>query len=130
MRYRLRTLLILLAVMPPLLAVVWWAWPKVAETNKQSAIADFDKLIELITQTIRPDSWDDLGGPGSIDQFSTIRCFELTETETEDDPVGPDPCGRSYSFRPYSAVEDDVLLPITIVPITLPLADDPFAVPK
>ena len=25
MRYRLRTLLILLAVMPPLLAVAWWA---------------------------------------------------------------------------------------------------------
>jgi hypothetical protein len=27
MRYRLRTLLILLAVLPPLLALGWWYWP-------------------------------------------------------------------------------------------------------
>ena len=126
MRYRLRTLLILLGVMPPVLALVWWAWPKVAESNTQSVIVDFDKLIDQITQTIHPDSWDDVGGPGSIDEFST-RCFELTEAE--DDPVGPDPCGRSYSFRPYSEFEDDVFLPITGLPVIGP-ADDPFATPK
>jgi Protein of unknown function (DUF1598) len=32
--------------------------------------ADFDSLIELITSTIKPDSWDDVGGPGAIDQFA------------------------------------------------------------
>jgi len=31
--------------------------------------ADFDSLIELITTTTKPDSWDDVGGPGAIDQF-------------------------------------------------------------
>lgn len=31
--------------------------------------ADFDSLIELITATIKPDSWDDVGGPGAIDAF-------------------------------------------------------------
>lgn len=34
-------------------------------------IADFDSLIELITTTIDPDSWDDVGGPGSIAEFAT-----------------------------------------------------------
>lgn len=31
--------------------------------------ADFDSLIELITSTIAPSSWQDVGGPGSIEQF-------------------------------------------------------------
>jgi hypothetical protein len=31
MRYRLRTLLILLAIGPPMLAGVWWAWIAVAD---------------------------------------------------------------------------------------------------
>lgn len=33
--------------------------------------ADFDSLIELITTTIDPDSWDDVGGPGSVAEFRT-----------------------------------------------------------
>lgn len=31
--------------------------------------ADFDSLIELITSTIAPQSWDDVGGPGAIQGF-------------------------------------------------------------
>ena len=31
--------------------------------------ADFDTLINLITTTVAPDSWDDVGGPGSIAEF-------------------------------------------------------------
>lgn len=31
--------------------------------------ADFDSLIELITSTIAPDSWEEVGGPGAIDGF-------------------------------------------------------------
>ncbi len=34
-------------------------------------MADFDSLIELITTTLKPDSWDDVGGPGAIDQFAS-----------------------------------------------------------
>ena len=30
-----------------------------------SMMADFDSLIELITSTLKPDSWDDVGGPGA-----------------------------------------------------------------
>lgn len=32
-------------------------------------VADFDSLIDLITTTVSPDSWDEVGGPGSIDSF-------------------------------------------------------------
>jgi hypothetical protein len=30
---------------------------------------DFESLIELITTTVKPDSWDDAGGPGTISEF-------------------------------------------------------------
>jgi Protein of unknown function (DUF1598) len=33
------------------------------------AQADFDSLIELITSTVRPTTWDEVGGPGSIQEF-------------------------------------------------------------
>ncbi len=32
-------------------------------------VADFDPLIDLITSTIEPDSWQDVGGPGSVNGF-------------------------------------------------------------
>ncbi len=31
--------------------------------------ADFDTLIDLVTSTIAPQSWDTVGGPGAIDSF-------------------------------------------------------------
>jgi len=34
-----------------------------------AAMADFDSLIELITSTIAPDSWDAVGGPGAVEPF-------------------------------------------------------------
>ncbi|MBP86207.1 MAG: hypothetical protein CMJ64_05755 [Planctomycetaceae bacterium] len=36
-----------------------------------AALADFDSLMELITSTISPDSWDEVGGPGAIEPFPT-----------------------------------------------------------
>ena len=33
--------------------------------------ADFDSLIDLITTTVSPQSWDEVGGPGSIERFAT-----------------------------------------------------------
>src|SRR4051794_32848204 len=102
MRYRLRTLLIVLALGPPVLATVWWAWPKAVEPDTQHT---FDELIDLITATFQPDPWDDIGGPGSIDEFP-MRCFMLTET-FEENPCGPDPCGCNTLFRPYSEPDDD-----------------------
>lgn len=36
-----------------------------------ATMADFDTLIELITSTIAPQTWDTVGGPGAIDSFPT-----------------------------------------------------------
>ena len=34
-----------------------------------AAMADFDSLIEMITSTVSPDSWEEVGGPGAIESF-------------------------------------------------------------
>ncbi|MEK6236255.1 MAG: hypothetical protein N2C14_16235, partial [Planctomycetales bacterium] len=36
-----------------------------------AAQADFDQLIDLITSTVSPNSWDTVGGPGSVQPFAT-----------------------------------------------------------
>jgi hypothetical protein len=54
-RYKLRTLLILLAVGPPMLAGVWFAREKAVERYRQW---EFDQLVELIRTTIRPSTGD------------------------------------------------------------------------
>ncbi len=34
-------------------------------------MADFKSLIDLVTSTIAPTSWDEVGGPGSVAEFRT-----------------------------------------------------------
>ncbi len=36
-----------------------------------AALADFDTLIELITATVAPNSWEEAGGVGAIEEFPT-----------------------------------------------------------
>jgi general secretion pathway protein D len=43
--------------------------------------ADFDTLIELITSTIAPQSWDTVGGPGSIEGFPTNLSLVVSQTQ-------------------------------------------------
>jgi general secretion pathway protein D len=43
--------------------------------------ADFDPLIELITTTIAPQSWDEVGGPGSISGFDTNLSLVVSQTQ-------------------------------------------------
>ena len=45
------------------------------------AQADFDSLIELITTTIQPTTWDDVGGPGSIKEFETNLSLVVSQTQ-------------------------------------------------
>ena len=45
------------------------------------AQADFDSLIDLITTTIAPQSWDDVGGPGSIKAFPTNLSLVVSQTQ-------------------------------------------------
>jgi general secretion pathway protein D len=43
--------------------------------------ADFDSLIELITSTVKPTSWDTVGGPGSIAGFETNLSLVVSQTQ-------------------------------------------------
>jgi len=45
------------------------------------AQADFDSLIDLITSTVKPTSWDAVGGPGSIAPFETNLSLVISQTQ-------------------------------------------------
>ena len=45
------------------------------------AMADFDSLIELITTTVAPETWDDVGGAGSIAPFETNLSLVVSQTQ-------------------------------------------------
>jgi general secretion pathway protein D len=42
---------------------------------------DFDSLIELITATIAPTTWSDVGGAGAIKQFATNLSLVISQTQ-------------------------------------------------
>jgi hypothetical protein len=44
------------------------------------AAADCDSLIDLITSTIQPDSWDDVGGPASIEALDNAGAVVVSQT--------------------------------------------------
>ena len=44
-------------------------------------MADFDSLIQLITATIQPETWEDVGGPGSVAPFETNLSLVIRQTE-------------------------------------------------
>ena len=46
-----------------------------------AAMADFQSLIELITSTVQPTTWDEVGGPGSIKEFATNLSLVVSQTQ-------------------------------------------------
>ncbi len=42
---------------------------------------DYDTLIEAITTTIDPDSWDDVGGPGTVVEYPSAGALLISQTE-------------------------------------------------
>ncbi len=42
---------------------------------------DFDTLTDLITSTIHPTSWDEVGGPGTIQEFPTNLSLVISQTQ-------------------------------------------------
>lgn len=44
-------------------------------------VADFDSLIDLITNTIAVDSWDEVGGPGHIEPFRANLSLVISQTQ-------------------------------------------------
>ncbi len=43
--------------------------------------ADFDTLIDLITTTVKPQTWDEVGGPGSISHFPNNLSLVISQTQ-------------------------------------------------
>ena len=52
-----------------------------------AALADFDTLIELIQQTIAPDTWADAGGSGAIESFPTNLSLVVSQTQDVHDQL-------------------------------------------
>jgi hypothetical protein len=52
-----------------------------SSTSKAFVGADYDSLIEIITTTIKPDSWDDVGGPGAIDALGNAGSLVVSQTQ-------------------------------------------------
>ena len=73
MKYSLRSLMIATIVAPPLLAGVW--------SIGASAIARM-RLHNV-------DEWEDVGGPGSIAEFTTHIVCSMGADENEEDPDLP-----------------------------------------
>ncbi len=49
--------------------------------------ADFDSLIDLITSTVAPTTWDTVGGPGSIMPFETNLSLVISQTQEVHDEI-------------------------------------------
>lgn len=45
---------------------------------------DFDQIIEMITSTVKPTSWDAVGGPGSIAAFEAAGITALVVSQTQE----------------------------------------------
>lgn len=52
-----------------------------------SSDIEFDNLIELITTTISPGTWEDVGGSGSIEGFSTNLSLVISQTQSVQDQI-------------------------------------------
>lgn len=48
---------------------------------------DYDSVIETITTTIEPQSWDDVGGPGSIAPIEPIASLVVSQTQDVHDKI-------------------------------------------
>jgi general secretion pathway protein D len=42
---------------------------------------DFDTLVDLITTTIKPQTWDEVGGPGSVSRFPNNLSLVISQTQ-------------------------------------------------
>ena len=64
MRYRLRTLLIVLAILPPLLAWGWLAWQEHAiESKRQAERAKMKRILEEYSNQVAGGGWQLLYAP-------------------------------------------------------------------
>ncbi|MBC8876935.1 MAG: hypothetical protein H8E44_46495 [Planctomycetes bacterium] len=55
---------------------------------RQDVAPDFDTIIELVTSTIAPHSWEDVGGPGAIEAFPTNLSLVISQTNDVHEEIG------------------------------------------
>lgn len=48
---------------------------------------DYDALIETITTTVKPQSWDEVGGAGSVSEVPISKCLVISQTRELHDEV-------------------------------------------
>lgn len=53
---------------------------RVSSASGTNYAEDYDSLIEVITTTIAPHTWDEVGGPGSIDSFENAGLLVVSQT--------------------------------------------------
>ena len=54
--------------------------PKTAEEQQRADGGyDMEHLVNLITTIVDPDSWSDVGGPGSIDEFKGLLTLNVSQ---------------------------------------------------
>jgi general secretion pathway protein D len=61
-------------------------YPSSTQTTTKT-IRDFDSLIEVITSTVTPQTWDEVGGPGSISPLNAADCIVISQTREVHDQV-------------------------------------------
>lgn len=54
--------------------------PKKGASATVKATPDYDSLIEVITSTVRPQSWDEVGGPGSVSEMVAAKSIVVSQT--------------------------------------------------
>ena len=58
-------------------------WDLVTDPLNQAGEADYDSLVELITATISPETWEDLGGSGTVLGYKGLLvCTQTLEVQT------------------------------------------------
>ena len=62
----------------PVRDLVLWRVP-VLEDGEPRFEADYDSLIEVITTSVEPESWTDVGGPGSIKEFENSEALVVSQ---------------------------------------------------
>lgn len=55
--------------------------------NDLPQMPDFDNLIRSITSAVHPESWEELGGPGSIVNYPLCDCLVVQQTREEHEAI-------------------------------------------
>ncbi len=114
-RFSLRTLLV-----ATFTAAVFFAGYRLGYHDGRDAL--MDRLIKLITTTIRPETWEDVGGSGMIGPSFEIRCFAHADDSTD---ASNDPFAGSTN-DPFAGSTNDPFASNTNDPFA-GSTDDPFA---